>query len=219
MPENEKRLRIAIGGSAANPPHLGHKQLLWELLNSRLFDKVIWIPSGERYDKNLVEPEHRVAMTFLAVNPEWLINPGGCQLILDLNDVYHDNTPTIGVLRRERRKNSEAELTWFTGSDSVIPRQEYGGLCEIEEKWTDGKELMKNWNFLIVPRPNFPISSDLNHGPNFKILKTHYSGLEISSDEIRELIKTGQSFEHLLVPAVAGYIKAHKLYGYHGVSK
>src|SRR3989344_1587530 len=221
MAEDKKRLRIAIGGSAANPPHSGHRMLLWEIMKSRLFDRVIWIPSGERGGKSLVEPEHRVAMTFLTIHPEWLIKTlaGGCRLILDFNDIYRYNTPTIAVLRRRKIKTPEAEFTWFTGSDSIIPREEYGGLCEIEKKWVQGKELLKNWNFLIVPRPNFPIPSDLKHGPNIEILETNCPSLEISSDGIRKLIKTGQPFEHLVEPRVADYVKACKLYGYQGESE
>ena len=42
--------RIAIGGSAANPPHTGHLALIEALIHSNLFDVVIWIPSGNRPD-------------------------------------------------------------------------------------------------------------------------------------------------------------------------
>ncbi len=50
-------MRIAIGGSAANPPHWGHLQLLIVLLECGLFDRIIWIISGSRADKDLVLSE------------------------------------------------------------------------------------------------------------------------------------------------------------------
>jgi len=33
---------IDIGSSSANPPHLGHKSLLNTIINSEIFDEVLW---------------------------------------------------------------------------------------------------------------------------------------------------------------------------------
>jgi len=62
--------QIAIGGSAANPPHNGHALLISKLLECNLFTKVIWIISGDREDKECsVFPDDRVAMTELTIGP------------------------------------------------------------------------------------------------------------------------------------------------------
>ena len=64
----EDDMRIIIGGSAANPPHLGHQIVLWRLIRCGRFSKVVWMPSGIRKDKHgFVAPEHRVNMTILTV--------------------------------------------------------------------------------------------------------------------------------------------------------
>jgi nicotinic acid mononucleotide adenylyltransferase len=63
---SQRKLRIGVGGSAANPPHWGHIELLKKLLDSGKFDKLIWIPSGIRPDKpGAIEAEHRKKMTEL----------------------------------------------------------------------------------------------------------------------------------------------------------
>jgi len=65
-----EKLRIGIGGSAANPPQLGHRHMVEGLLKSSRFDEIYWIPSGVRPDKDgFVSPDNRVAMTLLTFRP------------------------------------------------------------------------------------------------------------------------------------------------------
>ena len=46
-----KIMKIAVGGSAANPPHFGHKKLLEAVVATGEFDQVRWTVSGDRPDK------------------------------------------------------------------------------------------------------------------------------------------------------------------------
>ena len=97
--------RIAIGGSAADPTHLGHYALIDLLLNKGGFDKIIWIPSGEREDKKrLINSDHRVAMTMLTFPLNWFYAQKTVFLI-NFQDVYGVNRPTIYWLRKMKREN------------------------------------------------------------------------------------------------------------------
>ena len=137
--------RIAIGGSAANPPHNGHILLISKLLECRLFTKVIWVISGNREDKKYsVSPDDRVAMTELTVGP--LRMQYNTELIIRYNDVYYENTSTYDCIRNLEKEFPDAEITWYTGSDSVILK--YGDKCEIEAKWYNGEHLMRWANYL-----------------------------------------------------------------------
>ena len=49
----KRALRIAIGGSAADPPHKAHLKLIEKMLNCGWFDQVVWIISGSRLGKLL----------------------------------------------------------------------------------------------------------------------------------------------------------------------
>ena len=207
--------RIAIGGSAANPPHMGHVVLLSKLLKCGKFTKVIWVISGDRLDKHYgVTPDDRVAMTEMTVGQLRLQYEINCQLIIRYNDVYYKNTPTIECIENLQKEFPNAEITWYTGSDSIIPR--YNGKCEIEAKWYRGKELMENAKFLIFPRDGFRLPEEpQEYMP--KNVSIHLTELpDIASSDIKKRIVTGKTFEHFLMPSVANYIIHHKLYGHRG---
>ena len=206
-----RQKRIAVGGSAANPPHLGHRVLIEFLLNYGNFDEVIWMPSGIRPDKNnLIDPNHRVAMTMLTFELSWLY---GAKTVFSINfqDVYGANTPTIDWLRRIKKENHRAEIIWYTGVDSVIPQAKYGGNCEIAT-WEGGREIMEKWNICVLPRPGYEHPSKLALAKNVYFLEANLP--DISSTDIVSKISSGEPFENLVTEAVATYIKKFKLYGF-----
>ena len=200
--------RIAVGGSAANPPHIGHLALIETLIHSKLFDVVIWIPSGKHPGKALeIEPDHRIAMTELTF-PRILRIRSETTLVIKYDDIYKSNTPTINRLELLQAQYPNSSITWYTGSDSVIPQKKYGGQCEMEAKWVRGRELFRNCNFLILPRSGYRQPNNLP--PNFQIFDIRL--LNVASSTIRKLIAQGRPFEHLLTAEVAEYIKRFQLY-------
>lgn len=200
--------RIAVGGSAANPPHVGHLALMESLIHSKLFDVVIWIPSGSHSGKDInIEPDHRVAMTELTF-PRILRVRSGATLIIKYDDIYRSNTSTINRLEKLRSDYPDSEITWYTGADSVIPQKKYGYQCEMQAIWSRGQELFKKWNFLILPRAGYRQPSGLPN--NFQVFNIKLPN--VASSRIRKLILTGQPFEHLVTAEVAEYIKRFSLY-------
>lgn len=205
-----KKLRIGIGGSAANPPSLGHRHMVEGLLKSEIFDEVFWIPSGVRPDKDgFVSPDHRVAMTLLTFPTEWLWT-GKTNFHIEFNDVYGGNTPTIEVFENFKKKFPDADITWFTGVDSVVPQERYNGKCEMQAVWIRGEELFRNYKFLILPRPGYADPKTLDLPTNFEIFDEPQ--LNITSTEIRRRIRDGESVEELVTKEVAEYIKRNNLY-------
>jgi len=204
------KLRIGIGGSAANPPQLGHRHLVEGLLSSGVFDEIYWIPSGVHHDKEgFIEPDHRVAMTLLTFPSEWLWK-GKTKFNIKFNDVYGGNTPTIEVIENFQKEYPDAEVVWYTGVDSVVPQEKYGGKCEIEAVWVRGEELYSKYNFVVIPRPGFLDPKEIDLPENFRILDVPQ--LNISSTEVRRRIKSGESIEGLVTPEVEEYIKRNNLY-------
>jgi nicotinate-nucleotide adenylyltransferase len=205
-----EKLRIGIGGSAANPPSLGHKHMVEGLLKSGKFDEIFWIPSGVRPDKEgFVAPDHRVAMTLLTFPTEWLWQ-GETKFNIKFNDVYGGNTPTIEVIEQFKKDYPEAEITWFTGVDSVQPLEKFGGKCEMQAFWIRGEELYRNYKFLILPRPGFIDPKLIDLPKNFEIFDEPQ--LNVTSTEIRKRIKNGESIEGLVTREVEEYIKRNNLY-------
>lgn len=205
-----RRKKIALGGSAANPPHRGHLELVKILVTSKRFDEIIWIPSGERPDKpDIISADHRIAMTS-CLFPKALLLNSNVRFIVRFTNVYGINVATIDHLERVRDKEPDAEITWYTGSDSVMAREKYGGSFEIEEAWYRGDELVRDWNFLILTREGFPPTSGLPK--NFEVW--HVNLPDIRGSAIRERIKNQEPWENMTTPGVAAYIKNHGLYGY-----
>lgn len=207
-----KLIKTAVGGSAADPPHLGHLAVLRKLYKSALFDRIIWIISGNRKDKQFdVCPNDRIAMTELMIPRAWR-ESNQPDLVLMYDDVYGTNTPTITWLEKNLPAQFPgSEFFWFTGSDSVVPRPEFGGKCEIEAKWIAGSKLYRQFYFLVVQRDPYPLAG-VNLPDNFRVLPGAVP--DISSTKIRDLIEAGKRFEHLVPKAIADYIKRHGLYGY-----
>jgi len=202
--------QIAVGGSAANPPHLGHLALVNALLKSNRFAKVMWIPSGYRPDKaGFVDPAHRVIMTRLTFNE---LQQKDRRLLVNLSDVYGENMPTIKWLEILTAQNPKAEIVWYTGIDSVIPLNRYNGKCEIEARWQQGERLIKDYKFLIIPRASFPHPGQIKIPlENFEILDVELPN--IASTTIRNLIANGdKSYEKLVTADVAEYIVEKNLY-------
>ena len=206
--------RITAGGSAADPPHLGHRALLELLRECGKFDKIIWILSGIRKDKkSLLSPDHRVAMTMQAFPSEWFYDQGP-ELIISFRDVYDVNRPTFFWLKKIKEENPNAEISWYTGVDSVVPQDRFGGMCEIERMWFNGICLMKEHTFYILSREGegYPPISEISLPPQFRTIDGELP--DISSMDIRKKIARGESFEHLVAPGVAAYIKRFDLYGW-----
>ncbi|HOX96214.1 MAG TPA: nicotinate-nicotinamide nucleotide adenylyltransferase [Candidatus Woesebacteria bacterium] len=205
-----EKLRIGIGGSAANPPQMGHRHMIESLLNSEKFDEIFWIPSGIRPDKEgFVAPDHRVAMTILTFPTDWLWQ-GKTKFNIKFSDVYGGNTPTVEVVEEFIKQYPEAEIIWFTGVDSVVPMEKYGGKCEIQTVWVRGEELYNNCRFLILPRPGYPDPKSLDLPDNFEILDVDQ--LNVSSTEVREKIGKGESITGLVTEEVEEYIRRNHLY-------
>lgn len=196
-------MRIEIGGSAANPPHVGHRALLEKMLQRKQSQKILWLPSGIREDKEgFIDPIHRVAMTQMTL--------AGLEIELLLDDVYGKNHSTIWWLEKMQQKNPGCEIVWYTGVDSFVPCEKFHGRCEVEARWERGEELIRNWKFLIIPRKGFPHPSELNLPKQFEIFETEVPN--ISSSDIRSRIANSRPFAHLVVPGVASYIKENCLY-------
>lgn len=205
---------IVVGGSSANPPHLGHRMLIQRLLGLGRFSQVIWILCGKRLDKTIdVEPDHRVAMTNLTIPPSWTMRDKTLLRVI-FRDVYAENRPTVEWLARLSRENPGAEVAWFTGADSVAPQDRYGGECEIRKTWAAGEILMKERRFYIVPREGYPNPRSLILPPQFEVLDI--SVPEMSSSDIRQRIGSGKPFEHFVTAGVANYVKRFGLYGWKG---
>jgi len=193
-------MKIAIGGSAANPPHFGHKQLVETVLASGMFDQVYWIISGNRPDKPGMISSHiryQMSQMLFANNDDVLIS-------------YEtvDAIPTFQVIANLQMRFPKAEIVWYCGADHFVPRKQFGGKCDILGFWDDGDNLFVNQRFLIVPRRGIDMDK-LQLPKKYQILNMQMLG--ISSTMLREQIVNGGSVIETS-PEIIRYIAENGLY-------
>ena len=193
-------MKIAVGGSAANPPHFGHKQVVESVVLLGCFDQVRWIVSGDRPDKpGLPNSKIRYEM--------------GKMLFANSGDVlvfYEDEQaiPTFQVIAELQKCYPEAEIVWYCGADHFVPRERFGGNCDILGFWDFGEELFDNQEFLIIPRKGLDMNK-LQLPKKYRILDVQIP--EISSTVIRQKIINGDEVKETL-PEIVEYIEKNNLY-------
>lgn len=194
-------MKIAIGGSAANPPHFGHKKLVEAILATGEFDEVRWIVSGNRPDKpGLISSRQRWEMTkclFGDNHPAKIIYEAGLAI------------PTIKVLDEVGKIYPQAKIVWYCGADHFVSRKKFGGKCDIPGFWHKGEKLFREQEFLIVPRKGIDMKL-LQLPKKYQILNVAIP--EISSTEIRRRIADNKSVNQLVGNVVAEYIRNNRLY-------
>lgn len=200
--------KIGIIGISCNPPHRGHEMLIAILLKKEIFNKLILVLTGTRTESNkqYVHPDHRVAMSELAFG-RFRNFPSKTEFIIRYSNVYTDNIPTIILMRNFQEEYPDAELTFIVGSDLMYPIKGEKGKCEIERYWKEGKQLLKEFKFMVIPRKEYPIS----------MIPGDYDYLEeiipnISSSLIRYCVKHDVRFVEHVALDVHHYIYRHKLY-------
>jgi nicotinate-nucleotide adenylyltransferase len=116
----------------------------------------------------------------------------------------HYALDTVRILAEQ---NPGADLLYLMGSDSLndLPT------------WHRPADLLAALRYLGVMRrpgetPDLPTLEQVLPGLTAKVRFVDAPPVEISSTDIRQRVRSGEPFEHLLPPAVARYIHEHHLY-------
>lgn len=193
-------MKIGIFGGCFNPPHNMHKKITIDLINKKYLDKVIYVPTGNNYNKNdLIDFIDRYNMLKLIINNDNLL----------VSDIQ--NNPnykyTYQILDYFKTIYKEADLYFICGTDN---------LKELE-LWKNYKYILENYKLLVIKRNNDDIENILNKYKKYKenIIITTLSEKDISSTIIRNLIQERKNdiIKNNLEPKVLKYIKSKKLYG------
>ncbi len=176
-------MKIALLGGSFNPPHLGHRALVNQLLQSNMFDEIWIIPTlHHAFGKELASFEERVKMC--SINFEEL-SP---QIKIQLFEKEINNLEgySINLIRFLKKNFNSEEFYWVMGSD----------LMAEKNKWKNFEEIESKVNIYPIARSGYE-ESELP---------------QISSTEIREQINLKQPLPHLLLPQVQQYIQDQRLY-------
>lgn len=212
-------MHIAVMGGTFNPIHIGHLRIAEEARDAFKINKVIFIPTylpPHKDNGSIISPEHRLEMVKLAIkeNPSFEAS--------DIEIKRGGRSYSIETLKALRKTYPGTDFSFIVGSDSF---NDITTWCEYEE-------LFKLTNFIVVPRPGYPVKKigevlpvelarkfwyDAERDVYANSFNTFISYLEttlfgISASDIRKMIKDGKSTRYILPEEVADYIIKNKLY-------
>ena len=182
-------------GGTFDPIHHGHLVAASEVAQSFDLDEVIFVPTGQPWQKNKVTlGEHRYLMTVIATasNPRFTVSR------VDIDRA--GATYTIDTLRELKTERPDADLFFITGADA---------LAQILS-WRDHDELWSLAHFVAVSRPGHVLSTA--GLPSEDVSQLEVPALAISSTDCRDRVRRGHPVWYLVPDGVVQYIAKHHLY-------
>ena len=189
-------MRLALYGGRFDPLHIGHL-LLAETARVRLeLDQIWFIPSKAPPHKTTTAPaetRYEIALLATADNPHFRVS----RLELDRAGTSY----TVDTVETVKKQHPDAELFYLTGTDA------YAHIAT----WERARELVEMVQMVALARPGVSLDKlESTFLDRVKVLETPL--FEVSSTDIRQRLKAGQSGRYLLSDSVAAYIAKHRLY-------
>ena len=191
-------MKIGIFGGSFNPVHNMHKNIALELINRGYLDKVIYVPTGDKYNKkDLINFKDRLDMLKLMIdgNDDLKVSDIGS------NELYQY---TYQVLDYFRSIYGSDDIYFICGSDNL----------KFFDTWMKYQYVLEYYKLLVIKRNGDNIDDILNkyrdYIENIIIADIQESG--ISSTYIRDNILDDDVSKYL-DSKVYTYIKRNKIYG------
>lgn len=198
--------RIGFFGGTFNPVHTGHLIIAQEFINSMKLEQCVFIPAyispfkvGRKEEQ--VDISHRLNMLKLAIedNPLFSIE----EYELQKQDISY----TFETVKYLRNKYSNDKLFYLIGFDQA----------ENFTKWREYNYICEELTICIANRDNYDYSATKEiknklSRVNQSITWLKTSLIEISSSEIRSLVKSGIDIRYKVPDKVLEYIKVYNLY-------
>jgi nicotinate-nucleotide adenylyltransferase len=224
-------VRLGFMGGTFNPVHYGHLASANEVGETFALDTVMFVPAAIPPHKELAEiiaPQHRFIMTVLAT----IIHPrfGVSSMEIDRSGASY----TVDTIAQLKHQYQEPLAIYFiVGIDAFLEIASWRqpdvllGSCHTIVTSRPGYNLHE-----LAPSTLRQVSQLYPHvafeplvgkcpldsggfqvrGTPYQIYLQEVSGLDISSTDIRQRVKTGRSIRYLLPDSVDVYIRKNQLY-------
>ena len=222
---------MGLMGGTFNPIHYGHLASANEVCEAFALDTVMFVPSAMPPHKELAEiiaPQHRLMMTTLAtiMHPRFIVSsveidrPGASYTVDTVAQLKHQY-PELSTIYFIVGIDAFLEIASWRQPDALL------GSCHTIVTSRPGYDLDE-----LTLRTLQQVSQLYPHltfepltwtrpldGHGFQVCGTpcqiflhKVSGLDISSTEIRQRVKTRRSIRYLLPDSVDAYIRKYQLY-------
>lgn len=192
-------MKIGIFGGCFNPPHKMHKNIPLELINNGYLDKVIYVPTGDSYNKKdltLFEIRYNMVRLMISDNKNLLVS--------DIGNKNHGYT--YQVLDYFQGIYKQDDIYFICGSDNL---NEF-------DTWKNYEYILDNYKLLIIKRNSDNIDHIMKKYVKYKknIVISNVKEKYLSSTIIRNNIKNNKKeiAKKELDDRVYEYIENKKLY-------
>ena len=211
-------MKWGLFGGTFDPVHFGHLRCAQDILETLSLDRICFVPASRpplKHRADVIPFENRLEMVRLAIadNPAFEVS----EIEARRNGISY-SIDTVRQFIHEK----QTEPYFIFGQDAFVDIQ----------KWKDWEAFITLCHFVVMTRPGYnaaqlepALPSGLAAQFRFNADKNAYSGptgtsihfcrvtfLDISSTDIRQRIKGGQSVRYLLPDRVRHYILDNKLY-------
>jgi nicotinate-nucleotide adenylyltransferase len=212
-------MKTGILGGTFNPIHNAHLRIAEEVRDHFQLDRVMFIPAATPPHKPLVGQlsfGSRIEMVRRATadNPSFTVS--------DMEGIRGGRSYSIDTLRELRQVFPEDEFFFIVGADSF----------HDISTWREYAAIFSLCNVVCVQRPGSTIkslaqalpvamaeefcydagSTKLIHSSGHGVFALGGVLLDISSSQIRQLVRSGRSIRYLVPDAVDHFIKEQRLY-------
>ncbi|MEL6912546.1 MAG: nicotinate-nucleotide adenylyltransferase [Cyanobacteria bacterium J06555_3] len=183
---------IALFGTSADPPTIGHQTILYWL--SQHYDRVVVWASDNPFKQHQTPLPDRNQMLQLAIETLALDN-------INLYPELSDRFTLITVNRAREKWGQEVDFSLVIGSD-ILPQM---------PSWYRIEELLAQVRLAIVPRRGYRIEqTDL---ASLRDLGGEYAIAALNAPQVSSSTYRLEKDRSLVTPAVRDYIYQHGLYG------
>lgn len=203
--DSKSRKNIGIMGGTFDPIHYGHLLIAQSAAEEFNLEQVIFLPTGRpphKEDVMVTDGERRCIMVQKAIADNRNFH------LSKLEIRNHEISYTYGTLEKLTEDHPDTHFYFIMGEDSLLDFETWKypqKVCELASilvavrNDTDGSTLEEH---LKKVREKFHADIYPLHSPNYSV----------SSRDIRDRIKNGQSVRYLLPEPVEGYIARENLY-------
>jgi nicotinate-nucleotide adenylyltransferase len=196
-PQNPDRApRLGLYGGSFDPLHRGHLLVAQAALEELALDRLFFIPAAQSPFK----PGSRPAPDAARLRMLRRSLAGQSRTEVHCDELTRGGVSySIDTVNAFQARNPGAELFWLIGADHVptLPQ------------WREALALAEALTFVVIPRPGQPQAT---LPPPWRLRHLRGWPLGVSSSEIRDRVRNGMSYEHLVPSGTAEIIASEGLY-------
>lgn len=206
-------MNIGIFGGAFNPVHNGHLFLMEHLTRTNQIDKLIVIPTANpphKTNENLADAEHRINMLHLALENKENFDVDITEniIISDIEFKLKGKSYTYNTLCQIKKIYPEDDLFLFMGSDQLLSFKKWYRYKDILKMASVVGFIRENDEQAIIKRFLQDNAEEFFYNVGAVVTKP----VVVSSTDIRNRVKLGESISDLVPEEVEKYIKDNGLY-------